>query len=214
MIEGVLNRWRGTGTIFSISKFRVIGNIIYALYLGLMVGFLSYFLNITIFEFSCVVSSLIIWFSTIALYIFGESFAWGKWIGHITDYDKLHKPDYDNDDGRSFPYIHYIANAIVNQEKNYTRYCEVALFLRGLVWWSPLYVMFYLLGFISGLETVIISILLGLGFPIAGYIGNRIKIEYKSRFLNLSRGWENQEVVYGVFQGVALWYVILTNILR
>ena len=29
--------------------------------------------------------------------------------------------------------------------------------------------------------------------------------------LSFSRGWENQELVYGLMQGVALWYVVLAN---
>ena len=31
--------------------------------------------------------------------------------------------------------------------------------------------------------------------------------------LEFKRGWENQEVVYGLIQGIALWYVIIKNIL-
>ena len=34
-MEILLNRWRGTGKIFSISIFNITGTIIYALYLGL-----------------------------------------------------------------------------------------------------------------------------------------------------------------------------------
>lgn len=34
----LLNRWRGTGTIVTIGKFRLIGNIIYAIYIAGIVG--------------------------------------------------------------------------------------------------------------------------------------------------------------------------------
>jgi len=31
--------------------------------------------------------------------------------------------------------------------------------------------------------------------------------------LEFKRGWENQEVVYGFIQGIALWYVIFKNLI-
>ena len=31
--------------------------------------------------------------------------------------------------------------------------------------------------------------------------------------LEFKRGWENQELIYGFFQMIALWYIIIKNIL-
>ena len=201
----LLNRWRGTGAIITIGKFRLIGNIIYALYIAGIVG-CAYALT-----FGGWIS---IGYGLLGgiLYIIGESFAWGKWVGWLTNYDGVGKPDYNNDDGRSFPYIHYIAQAIVKQEVNYTRYCEVALTIRGFIWWTPLLILLGSIDLISWYQVAFSSIFLAVGFPIACYLGNMIKIEYRSKYLNMSRGWENQELVYGLFHWIGIALVIILNI--
>ena len=65
-------------------------------------------------------------------------------------------------------------------------------------------------------EALIISVLLGSAFPIAAEIGKRITFtkEYDLKFIKLSfsQGWENQKVIYGLFQGIALWYTIIVLI--
>lgn len=201
----LLNRWRGTGAIVTIGKFRLIGNIIYALYIAGIVG-CAYALT-----FGGWIS---VGYGLLGgiLYILGESFAWGKWVGHLTDYDGVGKPDYDNDDGRSFPYIHYIAQAIVKQENDYTTYCEIALAIRGLFWWLPLLILLVIIDLISWYQVAFSSIFLAVGFPVACYLGTLLKVEYKSKYLNLSRGWENQEVFYGLFHWIGIALVILLNI--
>lgn len=198
----LLNRWRGTGTIVTIGKFRLIGNIIYAVYISIIVG-CAYALT-----FGGWIS---IGYGLLGgiLYIAGESFAWGKWVGYLTHYEGEGKPDYNNDDGRSFPYIHYIAQAIVRQEKDYTTYCEVALTIRGFIWWTPLLILLGSINLLSWYQVAISSTLLAVGFPIACYLGKLLKIEYRSKYLNLSRGWENQEVIYGLFQFVCITLSIL-----
>lgn len=200
----LLNRWRGTGAIITIGNFKLIGNIIYALYIAGIVG-CTYALTVG--------GWISVGYGIIAgiLYIIGESFAWGKWVGHLTHYEGEGKHDYTNDDGRSFPYIHYIAQFIVKQEVNYTRYCEVALAIRGLFWWLPLMVMLWLIGLVQVYALIVGLIVLAIGFPIAAYIGNMIHIEFKSRYLNMSRGWENQELVYGLFHWMVLTLALLNN---
>lgn len=201
----LLNRWRGTGAIVTIGKFRLIGNIIYALYIAGIVG-CAYALT-----FGGWIS---VGYGLLGgiLYIAGESFAWGKWVGHLTDYEKIHAPDYDNDDGRSFPYIHYIAQSIVKQENDYTTYCEIALAIRGFIWWTPLLILLGSIDLINWYQVAFSSIFLAVGFPVACYLGNHIKIEYRSKYLNLSRGWENQEVFYGLFHWIGIALVIMLNI--
>ena len=198
----LLNRWRGTGTIVTIGKFHLIGNIIYALYIAGIVG-CAYALT-----FGGWISISYGLLGGI-LYIIGESFAWGKWLGWLVSYDKDSKPDYNNDDGRSFPYIHYIAQAIVKQENDYTRYCEVALTIRGFIWWLPLFAMLFMIDLISIYSLIVALTMLSTGFPIAAYLGKNINFEYRSKYFNTSRGWENQELVYGFFHWIALWYTII-----
>ena len=55
--------------------------------------------------------------------------------------------------------------------------------------------------------------MLSTGFPIAAYLGKNINFEYRSKYFNTSRGWENQELVYGFFHWIALWYVIFKNLI-
>lgn len=213
----LLNRWRGTGTIFNIFGFKLIGNIIYTLYIALLIGFASA-LNHSLLPFITIVmngtdaiytlgnsqgfSSFIFALFGAGLYIFGESFAWGKWVGFLT---KDNQPkDYDNDDGRSFPYIHYIAQLIVKQEVNYTRYCQVALVIRAFIWWTPLLI---LLGAINLLPWYIVatnSIILAVGFPVGCELSKFWNFEYKSKFLSISGNWEKQEVIYGFIQFVCM----------
>lgn len=198
MIEcSVFNRLRGKGDVLRVGNFRVTGIMLYALYLMIVVTMISE------------------WYYGLAfvvLFVAGESYAWGKWIGYLVDYEDEHSPEYDSKVGKGFPYIHYMANYIVSERIDYKRYCQVALAIRGFFWWFPLYLLFAYIGLISYFEAIIIGILLGIGFPIACYIGRNWRFEYKSKWLLLKRGWENQEIIYGLLQGVALWYVLLKNL--
>ena len=195
MIEcSILNRLRGTGDVLRVGSFRVTGIMLYALYLMAVVTMISE------------------WYYGLAfvvLFVSGESYAWGKWIGYLVDYEDEHSPEYDSKVGKSFPYIHYIANAIVSERVNYKKYCQVALAIRGFVWFAPMYAVLGVAGVINWIEVAVISIVLAIGFPIAAYAGRNWDYNAKFGVLEFKRGWENQEVVYGLIQGLCLWYVIL-----
>ena len=195
MIEcSILNRLRGTGDVLRVGSFRVTGIMLYALYLMAVVTMISE------------------WYYGLAfvvLFVAGESYAWGKWIGYLVDYEDEHSPEYDSKVGKSFPYIHYIANYIVKEREDYKRYCQVALALRGFVWFAPMYAVLGVAGLINWIEVAVISIVLAIGFPIAAYAGRNWDYNAKFGVLEFKRGWENQEVVYGLIQGMCLWYVIL-----
>ena len=195
MIECILlNRLRGTGDVLRVGGFRVTGIMLYALYLMVVVTMISEWYYGLVF---------------VVLFVAGESYAWGKWIGYLVDYEDEHSPEYDSKVGKSVPYIHYIANAIVSERVNYKRYCQVALAIRGFVWFAPMYAVLWYAELINWIEVAVISIMLAVGFPIAAYAGRNW--DYNARFgvLEFKRGWENQEVVYGLIQGMCLWYVIL-----
>ena len=237
VLESILNRYRGHGTLFTIN---INGNITYALYMLIVsMIFLSYkgieldvpysviwvlsclndtwLYNLigTSFDINQVYSYQVTKYYGIfilALYILGESYAWGKWVGYITaDPGEIANEEYDNDDGRSFPFIHFIANFIIDQKVNYTAYCYTALGVRGLFWWVPLYTI---LGYFVGEADVglITGIIVGLLFPIAAWLGGRVltfKFEYPRIKLFCRGGWERQELVYGLFQGLSFWAFIL-----
>jgi hypothetical protein len=100
--------------------------VIYSLYIGLVVGFLSF--------------DPFYGFIALSLYILGESMGWGKWVGYLTADEA--PENYDDLEGYDFPYIHKTANLIVKERKNYKLYCQVALAIRGFYWWTPLYLFF------------------------------------------------------------------------
>ena len=196
MIESILNRWRGTGEIFKIFSVPITGNILYAVYIALVVALLS------------------TWYYGIVaggLYMLGESMGWGKWVGSLCDPESTITLEsrYIDDEGTRFPFIHKTANTIVKERENYLGYCQVALAIRGLYWWLPLLTFMAMVGITSYWLAILGSILLGIGFPLACYIGS--KLDYNGKFwkINYSKGWENQELVYGLFQGIVLWAVVL-----
>ena len=227
MIEMVLNRLRGTGDIFNISKFRVTGTMLYALYILIVSALLifnynleanaviSYLLSLLcVHGYDLVVTNVFYSVSAVMLFLLGESYAFGKWVGFLVDYEDEHTPEYDSKVGKGFPYIHYIANYIVNERVDYKRYCQVALAIRGLFWWLPLYLLFASIGFISYVEAILLGVVVGIGFPVAAYVGRNWDYNKKIGVLEFKRGWENQEVVYGAFQGLCLWYVVIMQIAR
>ena len=189
-MEILLNRWRGTGIIF----YNIKGVQIYALYLGLLIGFLStYYYGLL----------------TSLLFLVGESFAWGKWVGSLCHPENITDEVKNSKCGKSFPYIHYIANYIQNQDKDYKLYCQIALAIRGFIWWTPIMILIGYIGLLDWHTVLLNTIILSIGFPIACIIGKNIDITYNSKYLNLSKGWENQEVVYGIIQFVCITLTIL-----
>ena len=113
--EAILNRLRGTGDVLRIGNFIVTCIMLYALYLMIVVTMLSE------------------WYYGLAfvvMFVAGESYASVKWIVYLVDYEDKHSPEYDSKVVKSFPYIHYIANAIVSERVNYKRYCQIALTIR------------------------------------------------------------------------------------
>jgi len=224
---GLLNRLRGTGVIKHFCTLRVdemkmwkltipkievevnlVWNHVYGLYLALVFGLLA----------------MNVWagLAVLVAYLVGESKGWGEWVGALTRWETKDEEwlqrQYDDEEGVGFPYIHQIANAIVKEQiegtleeklKQYHRYATLALTLRGMFWWGLVYGVMALFGVISGLAALVATVVLGIGFPIACELGKRWDYNKKFGILHLSRGWENQEVIYGLMQGLVLWFVVL-----
>lgn len=93
----LLNRYRGTGDMFTI---RITGTMLYTLYLGLLVGFLStYYYGLAV----------------AILFIAGESYSFGKWVGRlVSDEEKM---ELDNKKGSKFPFIHQTANFLYHKQR-------------------------------------------------------------------------------------------------
>lgn len=215
MIEALLNRLRGTGLIKVLGtlhigdmsvKVNLVWNHVYAIYLGVIVG---------------VLGGWIAGVCAAIAYIIGEAKGWGEWVGSLSRVEpwneELLQGDYADNEGKTFPYIHQIANSIVKEQcegsfekraNQYKRYATLALMLRGIYWWLPVYLVIAAFGVISWQVAVICGVGLGIAFPIACAIGREIEFTrvYDLKFIKLSfsRGWENQEVIYGAMQGFVL----------
>ena len=217
MIEAILNRLRGTGTIIDFGYIKNIhvtfnGNHLYGLYLAIVVGLLS--------------MNLYVGLAVLIAYLVGESKGWGEWVGSLSRVEpwteKHLVDDYADAEGKTFPFIHQIANSICKEQvdgtfeqkcKQYKKYATLALALRGFYWWLPIYLVLAAFGVISWYVAVIAGVGLGLMFPLACELGRRWRFErvYDLKFIKLSfsRGWENQEVVYGAMQGLVFWLVVV-----
>lgn len=224
ILEAILNRLRGTGVIKSFGKIKLsnkeveikfVGNHLYGLWISLVFGI-------------CTMNT---WLGLAVLiaYLVGESKGWGKWVGSLSRVEpwteKHLADDYADAEGRTFPFIHQIANSVCKEQidgtfeqkcKQYKKYATLALALRGFYWWFPVYLVMAAFGVISWYIAVIAGVVLGLMFPLACEIGKRWKFErvydLKVIKLSFSPGWENQEVVYGIFQGMVIAIIILVII--
>ena len=189
----LLNRYRGTGDMFTI---RITGTMLYTLYLGLLVGFLStYYYGILV----------------AGLFVAGESYSFGKWVGYLVSPNGA--IELDNKKGSGFPFIHQAANFFIPQEKNYKRYCQLALTIRAFYWWSPVMMVLAHADLISWNIAVLNSIILAVGFPIACELSKHIKVKYiESKFLTINENWHIQELIYGLIQFVCLNLSILLTL--
>ena len=217
----ILNRLRGTGVIKHFGTLKVmnkeieikfVGNHLYGLWIALMLGIatMNAWLGISIF----------------VAYLVGEAKGWGEWVGSLTRHEpwdeQMLQHCYKDDEGKTFPFIYQISNFFIKEKidgtfeeqcKQYRKHATLAITLRGFYWWLPVYLVLAIFQIITYQEALIIATLLGIAFPIACEIGRRITFTktYDLKFIKLSfsQGWENQEVVYGLFQGIALWYTII-----
>jgi hypothetical protein len=217
MIEAILNRLRGTGlikyfgtlTIFKQKiEIKLVWNHIYGLWIALVLGVatLNAYIGLAIF----------------IAYLVGESKGWGEWVGALTRWEPKDEnwllKQYRDNEGKKFPFIHQISNSIIPEKmdgtledrlEQYNMYATLALALRGMYWWGLVYGVLLAFGEISLSIFLVATILLGVGFPIACFIGRQITYTKKYGFLHFSRGWENQEIIYGLFQGAVLWFVVM-----
>ena len=230
MIEcGILNRLRGTGVLKHFGTLRVdemkiwklaipkievevklVWNHVYGLYLALVFGLLA----------------MNVWagLAVLVAYLVGESKGWGEWVGALTRWETKDEEwlqrQYKDNEGVGFPYIHQIANIIVKEQiegtldeklAQYNKYAITALTIRGMFWWGLVYGAMAVFGVIGVWSAIVATTLLGVGFPIACELGKRWDYNKKFGILSLSKGWENQEVIYGLMQGAVLWLCLILS---
>lgn len=185
-ILALLNRYRGSGKKFSMPiVFAVIFGIIYLLTFNLYAAIGA----------------------TIA-YGIGESFGWGKWLITVPHWGDdswqatFNKTLAARDDGQSIG-IHQLANAVANQEKDFTKYSQIALVLRGFVWWAPFYAVLVFLAGVSVVPALGAVVMLSVGFPILYWLGTKFPV-IRLPFFEGTDYWSNGEYFYGALQGIGL----------
>ena len=221
IFEALGNRFRGTGVIKHFGTLKMfnkeievkfVGNHLYGLWIALVLG----------------VATMNAWLGLAVLvaYLVGEAKGWGEWVGSLSRVEpwteELLQGDYTDNEGKTFPFIHQISNFFIKEKidgtfeqraNKYRMYATLALILRGIYWWLPVYLVLALFGYISYEIAIVVSIGLGIAFPLAAEIGRRITFTrlYDLKFIKLSfsPGWENQEIVYGALQGAVIWHIIL-----
>ncbi len=226
IVEALMNRFRGTGVIKYFGTLKVlnkeieikfVGNHLYGLWIALVLG----------------IATMNVWLglSVLVAYLVGEAKGWGEWVGSLTRHEpwdeQMLQHCYKDDEGKTFPFIYQITNFFIKEKidgtfeeqcKQYRRHATLALILRGIYWWLPVYLVLAAFGVISCEIAVMAGIGLGAAFPIAAEIGRHWKFTrtYDLKFIELSfsQGWENQEIVYGAIQGFVMWYVVFAYILK
>lgn len=222
MIEcSVLNRLRGTGVIKHFGTLRIlnkeievkfVGNHLYGLWIALVLG----------------IATMNVWLglAVFVAYLVGEAKGWGEWVGALTRHepwdDRMLQGNYLDEEGKTFPFIYQISNFFIKEKidgtfkeqcEQYRKHATLALMLRGMYWWLPVYLVLAAFGVISWHIAVMAGVGLGVAFPIAAEIGRHWKFTrtYDLKFIKLSfsQGWENQEVVYGAIQGAVMWSIII-----
>lgn len=202
----VFNRLRGTGVIKHFGTLKIketnieikfVGNHLYGLFYAALFWFVSELWYVGLVAFIC--------------YLIGESKGWGEWVGALTRWEvkdeKWLERQYLDDEGKTFPFIHQIANYFIREQtigsleaklKQYNKYAILALTLRGMFWFLPMSILAVVTGLLPWYIAVCSVILIGLAFPLACYLGKLTNLNGKLWFINYSRGWENQELYYGI----------------
>ena len=178
----VLNRLRGTNGIWS--KFN-----------GLLIAYIL----LSVFNNHYLALSVGI------LYVIGESFGWGDWVGAVSERNYLSMPQPYNEGKNNG--IQWLASKIIDPSKNWLNHCRLALLIRGLYWWVCLLPLVF---FIEWCFVLLTIALLSLAFPLACEIGYHT---YKLwNFKYMTGGWEHSEVFYGLFQDLILIFLLIVGI--
>lgn len=212
-MEAFLNRLRGSkNKIFGIS-----GKLIYSLYFGLLFGIITQ------------------WYIGILVFIghtIGSRQGFGKWVGALCYPQNINlEKAYQDKEGQSFPFIHQIANFFIKEKEDYLEYCELALFIRGFIWGLCTYIsllfgtdiinlFLYICNFqllqdikyISLLELFIVSLVYGIGFPLACWLSTVKEFTFTNKHLSINGRWETQEVYFGFIHFISNLYIIFVII--
>lgn len=138
---------------------------------------------------------------------------WGKWVGGIINGTQNGNYSMQEDKEGTKNGIHWLATRFYSDLGfQYQKYCITALAIRGFYWAILTILPLAVFGYIGLFESLLISAVIGVGFPLSVIIGkytaDRFSFEYG--YFNMKGAWEHAEVWYGLMQDVGLLYIILS----
>lgn len=131
-------------------------------------------------------------------YLAGEAKGWGVWVGALTS----HGGDRDESESRG---IEWLAGLFVSRA-HWLVYCRLALAIRGLLWWLPVFVP---LAFAGLYAAPLLAVALAVGFPLACELGYRTKFIFTFKKFEVNTAWARQELFYGAMQDAAFLVLFL-----
>lgn len=176
----ILNRLRGTNGVWS--KFN-----------GLLISYIL----LSVFNNHYVALSVGI------LYVIGESFGWGDWVGTVSERSHKYMPVPYNEGINN--YIQWLATKIIDPSKDWLNHCRVALIIRGFYWYVPILFLLFFVG-ISPYLLVISMLFLSISFWLSYELGYLLKdkISFERFGLSFKGGWELGEAFVGCSQDIIL----------
>lgn len=138
-------------------------------------------------------------------FVLGENWGWTKYIhcipGQFTQ-EEYNARWLDDDTGR-YNGVHWLASLFIDETKNYQDHCWLAMILRGLWWWVPVFAVLVWYGLVSIVAAVVVAVFLSLIFPVV------YRIAYNLPEI-LSQGYiRRAEWIYGFLYGGVLGYLLL-----
>ena len=134
-------------------------------------------------------------------YLLGEAKGWGVWVGALVTHS-------DFKDERENRLIERVAARLFEPKTHWLAHCRLCLFLRGLLWWLPVFVP---LLFVGVYGAPFLAVALAAGFPLACELGYRTNFKFRLKELEIESAWARQELFYGAMQDAAfliLWVTL------
>lgn len=218
-LMGFWNRIRGDGTIWLLPGGRFIpawligdslstisSSFLATFYIGLLHGVLG--LALTPYDLP-VTFKIYVMAAFISFYFLFECFGWEKWTSWIFwRGESWVQPRIGFYNAKEI-WVDQLANLIVHEGKNYLWHCRVALFLRGVWWFGPLWVLFGVLGVASIWLCLAAILVIGLGFPVSCELARLVGTPPAWLGPYLHNEWEFAEAVHGLVQGAMLGLMVV-----
>lgn len=132
-------------------------------------------------------------------YLAGEAKGWGVWVGALITHSGFK-------DERENRLIERGAARLFEPKTHWLAYCRLCLFLRGLLWWLPVFVP---LAFAGLYAAPLLAVALAVGFPLACELGYRTKFIFTFKKFEVNTAWARQELFYGAMQDAAFLVLFL-----